>query len=65
MSKYTKEFLNILVRWLCFTFIFAVVYCLISFATYFSDELMDIDSKRFGYYLLGLFTFEFIERIMR
>ncbi len=65
MTDYTKEFFNILFRWLGFVVIFSLIYCFISFATYFAEELTPINAQKFEYYLLGLITAEFFMRITK
>jgi hypothetical protein len=56
MTNYTKEFFNVLLRWLGFVGIFCLIYCFIAFAAYFAEELTPINAQKFEYYLLGLIT---------
>lgn len=65
MTDYTKEFLNILLRWLGFVGIFSLIYCFIAFAAYFAEELIPINAQKFEYYLLGLITAEFFMRVTK
>ena len=65
MTNYTKEFFNILFRWLGFVVIFSLIYCFIAFATYFVEELTPINAQKFEYYLLGMITAEFFMRITK
>lgn len=65
MTDYTKEFFNVLFRWLGFVVIFSLIYCFTAFATYFVEELTPINAQKFEYYLLGLITAEFFMRITK
>ena len=65
MSDYTKEFFNILLRLFLFVVIFSSIYCFISFATYFVEELTPITAQKFEYYLFGMITAEFFMRITK
>jgi hypothetical protein len=65
MTDYTKEFFNVLFRWLGFAGIFCLIYCFIAFAAYFAEELTPINAQKFEYYLLGLITAEFFMRITK
>lgn len=65
MTDYTKEFFNVLFRWLGFVVIFSLIYCFIAFAAYFAEELTPINAQKFEYYLLGLITAEFFIRITK
>ena len=65
MTDYTKEFFNVLFRWLGFVVIFSLIYCFIAFAAYFTEELTPINAQKFEYYLLGLITAEFFMRITK
>lgn len=65
MTDYTKEFFNVLLRWLGFAVIFSLIYCFIAFSAYFAEELTPINAQKFEYYLLGLITAEFFIRITK
>lgn len=65
MNDFTKEFFNVLFRWLGFVVIFCLIYCFIAFAVYFVEELTPINAQKFEYYLLGLITAEFFMRITK
>lgn len=65
MNDYTKEFFNVLLRWLGFVVIFCLIYCFIAFSAYFVEELTPINAQKFEYYLLGLITAEFFMRITK
>jgi uncharacterized membrane protein YqhA len=65
MTNYTKEFFNVLLRWLGFVVIFSLIYCFMAFAAYFVEELTPINAQKFEYYLLGLITAEFFMRITK
>jgi uncharacterized membrane protein SirB2 len=65
MTDYTKEFFNVLFRWLGFVVIFCLIYCFLAFAAYFAEELTPINAQKFEYYILGLVTAEFFMRITK
>lgn len=58
-----KEFFESLLRWFLFGLFFCFVYMALTLAAGFAEELAPISAQKFTYYLLGMFTFAFVERI--
>lgn len=65
MSKYTKEFINVVIRWFVFLIISTIVFIILSLVFGFIQGLFGLDTKGLLYWFLGLTTSELLERIQK
>ena len=65
MSKYTKEFINAIIRWFVFILVPTVVFVILSLVFGFIQGLFGIDVKCILYWFLGLTTSELLDRIQK
>jgi hypothetical protein len=65
MTKFTKEVINVMIRWCFFIAVSCIVFVITSVAFGFIQELSGLDVRNILWYFIGLTTSELIERISK
>lgn len=65
MSKFTKEFINAVIRWFVFILVSTIIFIILSLVFGFIQGLFGLDVKGLLYWFLGLTTAELLDRIQK
>lgn len=63
IEKYTKIFINALIRWLLLTMVFCLIWWLIATTLYIINELTGLKVDNFVCWLCGMFTLSFLDSL--